>query len=199
MEKNINVNDFVEKYEGQIDESGKIKFVKNALKIQTYLPYANKVACAERIVKTTSYALIKDENTGEMIKTNRIKINSPMRYILFVMNIVNEYTNIEVNFKNIMPEFDGLNKNGLFEIIMNKIGEREVAEFNTVVEMILNDFMTNEYEFKNFVSEQISNFGNIVQKIVPVVDNITNKLDNLSEEDMGKLSNWLERLGKFIK
>ena len=199
MEKNYNVKEFVDKYVRRIDDSDRAKFIKTNLKVDTYMPYAEKVACAERIVKTTSYAIIKDENSGEMKKTNRIKINSPMRYILFVMNIVNEYTNISVNFANIMPEFDALNKNGLIEVITDKIGEREMAEFNTVVDMILNDFMTNEYEFKNFVSEQLSNIGELVQKITPIIGNITNKLDNLSEEDMNKLEKWLERFGKFIK
>ena len=115
------------------------------------------------------------------------------------MTIINKYTNLEVNFNDVMPEFDYLNRNNLFEIIFNKIGDKEVAEFNTVVEMVLDDFMTNEYEFKNFVSEMLSKVNDIVQHISPLVDNIANKIETLSDKDLEKVSGWFEKLGKFIK
>lgn len=199
MKKDFKVIDFVNEYKKQVSESDKIKFLKTKLKVESYLSYSEKLVTAELIVKNSSYAIVKNEENGALIKTNRIKINSPMRYILFVMNVVNKYTNLEVNFKDVLPEYDALNKNGLIEVVFAKIGDKEVGEFNTVIDMVLNDFMTNEYEFKNFVSEKLSQINEMIKKVAPHIDNIVNKLDNLTEEDANKLSKVFEKIGKFIK
>ena len=63
------------------------------------MSYADKLALAENIVKSSSYAIVKEDDV--LKQTDRIALNSPMRYILFVMTIVDKYTNIEVDFKNI--------------------------------------------------------------------------------------------------
>lgn len=199
MNKDFKVIDFVNEYEKQVGEPDKTKFLKTKLKVENYLPYSEKLITAELIVKNSSYAIVKNEDSGALIKTDRIKINSPMRYILFVMNVINKYTNLEVNFKDVLPEYDALNKNSLIEVIFAKIGDKEVGEFNTVVDMILNDFMTNEYEFKNFVSEKLSQVNEMIKRVAPHIDNIVNKLDNLTEDDVNKLSGIFEKIGKFIK
>ena len=197
MNKDFNVKTFVEEYEKQLTDTDKAQFLKTKLKFEKYMPYAEKLMIAENIIQSSSYAMIKENDI--LKKTDRIKINSPMRYVLFVMTIVNKYTNIEVNFNNIMPEFDYLNKNSLIEVIFDKIGDKEIGEFNTVVDMVLNDFVSNKFEFKNYISETFSKVYDLVEKCSPLIDNIVNKLDGMSEEDVKKLSGLLGKVTKFIK
>ena len=197
MNKDFNVKSFVEEYEKCSNNDDKAKFLKNKLKTEKYMPYDDKMTIAENIVKHSSYAMVKED--GVLKQTDRIALNSPMRYILFVMTVVDKYTNIEVNFKNVMPEFDALNFDGLIEVIFGKIGDKEMAEFNTVVEMVLNDFMANKYQFKNYIDDTLLKVSGLVEKCAPLIDNITNKLDNMSEEDVDKLSGLLGKVTKFIK
>lgn len=197
MNKDFNVKSFVEEYEKCSNNDDKAKFLKSKLKTEKYLPYADKLTVAENIVNHSSYAIIKED--GVLKKTDRIALNSPMRYILFVMTIVDKYTNIEVDFKNIMPDFDALNFNSLIEVIFEKIGDKETAEFNTVVEMVLNDFMANKYQFKNYIDDTLLKVTGLVEKCAPLIDNITSKLDSMSEEDVDKLSGLLGKVTKFIK
>lgn len=197
MNKNFNVKGFVEDYEKKLTNTEKESYLKGKLKTEKYLPYADKLATAENIVKSSSYAMIKED--GVLKKTDKIEINSPLRYILFVMSIIDKYTNIEVNFKNIMPEFDYLNKNNLFEAIFAKIGDREINEFNTVVEMVLDDFVSNKFETKNYISDIFLKLASLAEKSYPLIDNIINKLDTMSEEDKNKLSGLLGKFGKFVK
>lgn len=200
MKKDFKVIEFAKQYEEKLNNNDRATFLKTKLKVENYIEYAEKVLIAENIVRSSSYAISKDKDSGELMETTQIHINSPMRYVLFVMSIVNKYTNIEVNFNNIMIEFDALNRNGLLELIMKKIGDKEITEFQTVVDMILNDFMTNEYEFKNYISGLVVKAGGVVEKIVPLVENITNKLDSLSDEDADKfIRKWKERVSKFAK
>lgn len=197
MNKDFNVKSFVEEYEKCSNNDDKAKFLKSKLKTEKYLPYADKLTFAENIVNHSSYTMIKED--GVLKKTDRIALNSPMRYILFVMTVVDKYTNIEVNFNNIMPDFDALNFNSLIEIIFEKIGDKETAEFNTVVEMVLNDFMANKYQFKNYIDDTLLKVSGLVEKCVPLIDNITSKLDSMSEDDIEKLSGLLGKVTKFIK
>ena len=197
MNKDFNVKSFVEEYEKCSNNDDKAKFLKSKLKTEKYMPYADKLALAENIVKSSSYAMIKED--GKLKQTDRIALNSPMRYILFVMTVVDKYTNIEVNFGNIMPDFDALNFNSLIEVIFEKVGDKETAEFNTVVEMVLNDFMANKYQFKNYIDDTLLKVSGLVEKCAPLIDNITSKLDSMSEEDVEKLSGLLEKVTKFIK
>lgn len=197
MNKDFNVKSFVEEYEKQLTNDDKAKFLKSKLKTEKYIPYADKLTIAENIVKHSSYAMVKED--GKLRQTDKIALNSPMRYILFVMKVVDKYTNIEVNFKNIMPDFDALNFNSLIEVIFEKIGDKETGEFNTVVEMVLNDFMANKYQFKNYIDDTLLKVSGLVKKCAPLIDNITSKLDGMSEEDMDKLSGLLGKVTKFIK
>lgn len=197
MNKDFNVKSFVEEYEKQVNDADKAKFLKTKLKTEKYMPYADKLALAENIVKSSSYAIVKED--GVLKQTDRIALNSPMRYVLFVMTVVDKYTNIEVDFKNIMPEFDALNFNSLIESIFEKVGDKETTEFNTVVEMVLNDFMANKYQFKNYINDTLSRVSGLVEKCAPLIDNIANKLDSMSEEDVEKLSGLLGKVTKLIK
>ena len=197
MNKDFNVKSFVEEYEKCSNNDDKAKFLKTKLKTEKYMPYADKLTLAENIINHSSYAMVKED--GVLKQTDRIALNSPMRYILFVMTVVDKYTNIEVNFKNIMPDFDALNFNSLIEVIFEKVGDKETAEFNTVVEMVLNDFMANKYQFKNYIDDTLLKVSGLVEKCAPLIDNITSKLDSMSEEDAEKLSGLLGRVTKFIK
>ena len=196
MNKDFNVKSFVEEYE-KYSNDDKAKFLKVKLKTEKYMPYADKLTIAENIVKHSSYAMVKED--GNLKQTNRIALNSPMRYILFVMTVVDKYTNIEVNFNNIMPDFDALNFNGLIEVIFEKVGDKETAEFNTVVEMVLNDFMANKYQFKNYIDDTLLKVSDLVEKCVPLIDNIANKLNDMSEEDTEKFISLFNKVAKFIK
>ena len=197
MNKDFNVKNFVEEYEKCTNKEDKAKFLKSKLKAEKYISYADKVALAENIVKSSSYAITKED--GKLKQTDRIALNSPMRYVLFVMTLVDKYTNIEVNFGNIMPDFDALNFNSLIEVIFEKIGDKETAEFNTVVEMVLNDFMSNKYQFKNYIDDTLLKISGLIEKCAPFINNITSKLDSMSEEDIEKLSDLLGKVTKFIK
>ena len=193
MNKDFSVKDFSLEYEKYSTKDDKEKFIKNNLKCESYMPYAEKLLIAENIVKSSSYALIKDGDN--LKKSSKIEINTPMRYILFVMTVINKYTNIEVDFNNAVSEFDYVNKNGLIEIIFNKIGDKEISEFNTVIEMVLDDFMTNKYQFKNYIDDMLLKVSGLVERCAPLIDNITSKLDSMSEEDVERLTN---KLGKFF-
>ena len=201
MENKILLKDFVEQYTKVATDSLKKRYIEEKLKVVPYVPYLTKVTLAEKIVKQSSYE--KDEN-GEIIKPERIRVNSALRYVLYVTTIVKIYTNIELNNAEMATEFDMLNKAGLIEVIFKAIPEKEIVEFKTVLDLQLQDFMTNEYDVHAFISNQITRVTDVtkvfLEPVLPMLEELGKKLESMDEKDMEKLSNKvIKMVGKATK
>lgn len=198
MDKNLTVKEFVEGYK-KTTNTDKSKYLKTKLTTLDYLPTMDKIIAAQNLIKSTSYAVISTgnttENNDELIRTNRIHINSPMRYILYVMTVVDRYTNIEVDFNAVMGEYDLLNSNSLVEVIFDKIGKKETTEMSTIIDMTLNDFMENEYETHNFITRQLNGLSGSLEKVVDVVDNIIQRIDTMDEKELEGIA---KKVDKFL-
>ena len=108
--------------------------------------------------------------------------------MLYCLNLVKQYTNIEIDFKNALEEFNMLNKYGLLDMICNTIPERELQEFQMILDMTENDVVHNEYEIHSFISNQIDRFGNLFGHIVkPAFDKINDIIKNMDEKTIEKM------------
>ncbi len=154
MESKINLNEFVEGYEKAKTKSSYLKkFVVN-----NYVPYGEKVFLSNKIVESTSY----DERKN-------VRIDSPSRYLLFVYTLLKSYTNLDLDASKMTECFDLLNKNGIVDELIKEIPENEINEFNKVLSMVYEDFMTNHYEIHGFIE-------NIIEKISNVIDGTSPQL-----------------------
>ena len=83
---------------------------------------------------------------------------------------------------------------------MSFIPENEFNEFKTILDMTQSDFMTNNYETKAFISNQIERIKNVLNVIVkPIADALSKKIDKLSENDIEEFGNRLEKIIKRVK
>lgn len=199
MKKDFNIKDFVDGYVKNTNQSDRESYIRTKLKTLDYLDYSEKVLVAENIIGTTSYAIVSSGKDKQLKRTNKIKFNSPMRYVLFVMTVVNKYTNIEVDFSNAMPDFDLLNKNGLIEIIFDAIGEREITELKTIIDMVLQDFRENECNINSLITNQVESLFNAIENFIPMIDKIIDKLKTIDEKEIDNISNKIEKIFKFLK
>lgn len=126
--KKIPLDKFVMCYVRQANDVLKQKYFDNNVKlIRDYIGVEEKKKIIENI--------IYDENG-----TLRSSID---RYIWFVLNIISNHTNINVNFSDIYTEFDLLNQNYLIEKIFLLIPEKQVNEFNKFLNMRYSDCTFN--------------------------------------------------------
>lgn len=107
--------------------------------VTKYIDVATKAFWCEAIIKNTTH--IKDGNM------EIVKIDSVARHIVFVMRIIDLYTDICIDFKDgkYVSQYDQLNEVGAIDYIINNIPESEYIEFNAILDMKLNDFRDNEY------------------------------------------------------
>lgn len=166
MSEKINVKEFVD---GYTKSKNKALYLKK-LEIVDYVSYGQKAFLADKIIKSSSY----DEN-------GYVRINSPSRYLIFVYTILKTYTNLDLESESMLEDFDLLNKHGIVDEIFALVPEKEINEFNKVLSMTYDDFITNHYEIHGFIQE--------------VVKKISDTVDGTSPELLNELRNYLSRSG----
>lgn len=121
-----------------------------------YVPYMTKCVYCDRIIKTTCHTKIGDKEI--------VKINTPSRYLYFTMRLIELYTDIEFAPEEVVQTYDKLNEVGAINAIITAIPKTEYNEFNTLLNMKLDDFYDNNYSvnalFSNFkdafsISEEV--------------------------------------------
>lgn len=205
----MKIKEFCKEYSNRIDKL-KGDYLKENLKITTYLPFIKKDALAQNIVNATTYKFedyTKEDGTTGRRKTNQIQVNSTAQMLLFYRVIIENYTDLEVETEGFYEEYDALNESGvLFELTADFEGHpslipaREISELRGMVDLKQRDIMTNQYEIHSYISnqiERITEVGSIVLK--PVLDKLATELENMDEKDIEKLSKTFERGLKRIK
>ena len=118
-------------------------YLKSRL-IKNYVSYEEKVSVCERIVEATSYV----EVNGQKI----YKRNMPSRAVFFTLKLIDEYTDIDIDFNNILKDYNKLDEEGFVEILLKTIPAKEVSTWRTILEMIEDDQEVNERTMVSFLS-----------------------------------------------
>lgn len=186
------VKDFCKKYNGTNIDQTKQAFVEKVMN-QHYVPYERKITICENIIKSSYY------KTNEAGETKKLHINSPAKYMLYCLNLIKEYTYIEVDFKKSLEEFNMLNECGLLDVIMFCISDKESTEFRRILDMVESDVIQNEYEIHTFISSQVERFGELFGHVAkPALNRLSEVLENMDEGTIDKMFNKLKGLnGKF--
>ena len=111
----MKIDEFIRKYNSAKDKD---KYLKESIK-KTYIPYHEKVADCERVVKATT------EIDGIF------KINTPAQFMIFTVNIISKYAEIE--YEDVLDTFEKLDELNLINALISHIPEREFASYNTIV------------------------------------------------------------------
>lgn len=191
----MTVKEFCKKYDNMATQKFKDDFIKDNLKITSYIPMLRKNALADIIARRTVYeyeTYVTDDGQTKSRSTGNVKINSFVGYIMFVRVMIEEYTNLEIDKEHFDTDYDALKISGLLNKLMNGdnslIPAEEIVELRTIVEMKKNDFLAIESSIDIFVRRQIDRFMTLGEAtLTPLVDVVKEKLDSLSEEDLGKL------------
>jgi hypothetical protein len=158
----------------KIEPNAVANYIKKTLEIKTYLPFEQKRAIAETIVK---------ENT-EIIDGVK-KNNSINQYLSFVMSMIIGHTNLTVS-DNPAEDYDLLAESGLLSAIIAEFQE-SYNETDVLVKMTL----ASELEYNN-VGFILGRFlDGILNKLESAAEVIKKTTDNVNDEDLAKLRGFL--------
>ena len=203
------VKQFCKEYSNRIDKL-KSDYLKENLKITTYIPFIKKDALAQNIVNATTYKFedyTNEDGTTGRRRTNQIQVNSTAQMLLFYRVIIENYTDLEVETEGFYEEYDALNESGvLFELTADFEGHpslipaSEISELRGMIDLKQRDTMTNQYEIHSYISNQIERVSTILGvTLKPVLEKISEQIENMSEEDVEKFANKFEKLLKRVK
>lgn len=152
----MKIDEFIRKYNSAKDKD---KYLKESIK-KTYIPYHEKVADCERVVKATT------EIDGIF------KINTPAQFMIFTVNIISKYAEIE--YEDVLDTFEKLDELNLINALISHIPEREFASYNTILNMVQDDYMENNRSLVSFIETKVKALGlsmdailDAIQKYVP--------------------------------
>lgn len=144
----ISVEMFCKTYKAQSKGNTKTfyEFLQKHI-VTDYIPYLTKDAYCTNIVDVTSRIKEGDRSI--------IKINNSMRYMLFTMNFIALYTDIDIAFEDgkFIDQYDELNKVGAIDMLIGGVPDecvefipiKEYSEFSNILNMKLDDLRDNEY------------------------------------------------------
>ena len=186
----MTIKEFAEKYNAIATDRLKEDYLNDNLHIKTYLPFLTKVTLADKLAKVTTL----DKDTGN------VNVKSDVNYLLFCRMIVEQYTDLQVETEGFYEEYDLLNESGLLDKIMQLIPEKEITEFKMICDMKKSDLLQNKYENHAFIADQVDRFGTLIGvTLKPVLEKISEQIENMSEEDVEKFTNKFEKLLKRVK
>lgn len=126
----------------------------NSLNIKNHVPYIERLNKGEHIAKCTTLEI--DEN-GNF--TDVIKVNTLSRCILFALTLLDMYTDLEVNYDDIIYEYDFITMHGICEKIISRLNAMEVEQFDQIIQCISNDYITNTYSAQAWITSTLSKMG----------------------------------------
>lgn len=187
-ENAITIDKLIDGYLKRTSSKMKEEYLKTVIKVKPYVSYGVKIFLADTIIKTSC------------LKDGRVYIDSCKKYLLYIYALIDTYTNIEINRKEWMFQYDRLDNLGLIESILALISEKERATFKTILDMKLDDLMTNRYGIYAYIDEQMDRAAKIVPELSkafgPLIEKLSKQVETLDENKIEKMIN---RAMKFVK
>lgn len=152
----MKVNEFIENYN---NANNKDEYIFNSI-IEKYVPYHEKMTDCEMIILST----IKYED--------KFKINSPMRFMLFITTLISRYTDIGED-EDLLTVYESLEKNNLIDKIISAIPQNEYTSYETILNMELSDYMENNRSISAIVEGLILSLENIINNINNVPQDVS--------------------------
>ena len=170
---------FVNKYNNYNNSTLKESLLKE-IKITPYVSIIKKDTYAQLILDKTTFEQEAYDDNGETKyrKTDKIRVNSVAQYVQFCRAVIELYTDLEIEDRSFIKEYDALKSSGLLDILMvgsNKVDPlipmSELSEFKTILTMKQSDTQFNETTTQAFISKQIGRISDLANAtLTPLVD-----------------------------
>lgn len=168
----MNFNTFITLFENKKKHGGVDDFIVSRIKTK-YVPLEEKQARANLIVENTMFE--KDDKGNK-----NFHVNSVAYHMFVFLTLVDMYTDVEINYKESLAQYNKLKESECFDFIIPRINKDDMAEFKLVLESMRNDVITNECNICTYIDKQIRRISKLaVSALSPIVENID--IDKLNE------------------
>ena len=117
--------------------------------VKKYIPFAEKMVKCQNLAKSSMEYKENPEATP-IHKQDTIS-----RYLLFTMNLIKSYTDLEISDESLISTYDILREAGAFEILIQCIPEDEYKEYSTLLKMAVEDYLANERDIVSYFENKM--------------------------------------------
>lgn len=157
---------FINNYNTAADKN---KFLSDCITTK-YVKYTEKVADCRKIVNITF----------EIMGDKKFCVDSPAQFVIFVMNLIYRYTDIDRS-EMVVADFESLDEINLVNEILEKIPERELSSYNTILNMCKDDYISNNRDLVSFLETKINSISTFTNAILEATDTATKDLNDKTE------------------
>ena len=125
--------------------------------VKPYMHWLLKVGEAENIVQKSCY----DQD-------GKFRLNSPLRYYMYIVTIVKNYTDLEFEDGEMIRDFNMLEENGISNMLVSLI--EDVASFNTVLQMTLDDHMENYRSIIGYIDSKRDTVMSVLDQALDMME-----------------------------
>lgn len=158
----MTISEFVEKYK-ELDKDDRNSLVYDLITTE-YVPYATKIADCKRIIQSTSYT---------DTEPNMFSINSPARHMLLNLQLINRYTDLEIDYNEALEIYDMLDEIDAIDNIITSLPAKEVSKYCKIMKMMLKDFKMNERSMIGYLDSKLTSLGIISEELNKIMEDIS--------------------------
>lgn len=164
----MTVKEFIKEYKEAVDAK---KYVEKRL-VRKYVPYSEKITRLENLIdKTSVISIEKDKKI--------FKQNSPARFLIYTLILIDSYTDIDIDFSDGVEEFDSLSKENLIGALLNIIPENERKTFQMLHDMIQGDYYENNRSLVGYLDGKVQAATMFIEEII---DKVAENLESNPEQ-----------------
>lgn len=138
--------------------------IDKAINTSVYVRYEDKVADCQAIASTSCWDSEDD---------SKFWLNSPIRWYMFVTRIISRYTKLEFSSDGgkMLEEFNSLEKENLTtkilaKILQNDFLKKEYNQYQTILEMTVNDMQQNYNSLPAKIRDLGDTFSAVIDEIM---------------------------------
>lgn len=184
------VKDFNDKKiaNSRVDPNAVENYIRKTLEVREYVPFKEKRAIVELLIT----------NNIEVIDGVK-KVDSISQYISFMTAMLTMHTNLE--FENPITDYDALSESGLLSSVIETF-KTDYSECDVLLKMALADELEDNNvnmvfgRFLNSILEKLDAAGASIKSAIDGVDLTSLLQDSIKQEDLKKLSDFLNTYNK---
>lgn len=173
----------------KVDTDAVGKYIKETLEVREYVPFKEKRAIVELIV-------LNNIKVVDGVKKN----DSISQYISFITAMLTAHTNLEFS-EDPVADYDILSESGLLTPIIDTF-KTDYSECDVLLKMTLADELEDNNvnivfgKFLNSILYRLDVIGEYIKSSMDGVDINSILGESFNQEDLAKLSNFLDKYNK---
>lgn len=165
----MTIKTFIDEYK---NASNKDAFIQKHI-VNQYVAFARKSAMCEQLAKKTTHSYVTVNGEDREI----YKEDSVNRYILLMMLMIQEYTDIDAGAMT-YEEFSLLDEYAIPDKVHQNIPERERSQWETLLRMYIDDIRCNERDLIGWLDDRMDTARLAITSLLNAVSEVQGDLED---------------------